>query len=82
MTFKPATLAVRVQCSTVQLTWQTMWCRTFNETEIKVKQNICQQLHRQKSFIISMLFQHPHTWNELFYLLHSMRHVTWLNSRW
>jgi len=41
------------------------------------------QLRRQKYFIISVLFQRPHMWNKLFYLLHSIMHsVTWHNSRW
>jgi len=41
------------------------------------------QLHRQKCFIFWVLFQRPHMWNKLFYLLHSMRHsVMWLDSRW
>ena len=39
-------------------------------------------VHQQQCFIIWVLFERPHMWNELFYLLHSMRHsVTWLNSR-
>jgi len=36
-----------------------------------------------KRLIIWVLFQHPHLWNELFYLLHSRRYgVTWLSSWW
>ena len=51
-------------------------------TEIKLKQNVSQQLRRQKYFIIWDLFQRPHMWNKLFCLLHSRKHgVTWLNSR-
>jgi len=48
-----------------------------------VKQNFSQQLRRQKCVITWVLFQRPHMWSKLFYLLHYRVHgVTWFNSRW
>jgi len=78
--------------------WGLFYCRTLyvsQSAQVWIRQFYLQihhaylsfisvhQLRRQKCFIISVLFQRPHMWNKLFYLLYSMRHnVTWLNSRW
>jgi len=88
---------MEIERSTVQPTFATRYLVVHNAIAIYITLQVkfywykserkfqwtAVSLRRQKCFITWVLFQRPHMWDKLFYLLHSRRHgVAWLNSRW